>query len=65
MARLQMMDKTPFDRGFDAGSRRGEYEFEYARGKPRNPYPAGTPERLQWFDGFMEGAERRIGNGGD
>ncbi len=54
------MDKTPYDRGYQAALRRGEYEFEYALGTPRNPYPAGSPEQVEWFNGFMEGVERRM-----
>lgn len=45
--------QSPYQRGDDAAWRVGEYLG--AEDVPECPYPEGTPEERQWWDGFGDG----------
>lgn len=53
-----MEESSPYARGIEAGHRIGEYEGVIET--PKCPYPEGSPENDQWYDGFGDGTEDYI-----
>jgi hypothetical protein len=47
--------QTPYQRGYDAAWRVGEYLG--AEDVPKCPYPEDSPEAEQWHDGFGDGTD--------